>query len=358
MPWPTSPLFTVRETATSGRGVFANQLIPTGTHLLTCPDLAYGIVFREYRREVCNWCFAYEQGDILPVRENRAALVWCTDECKDKWLEEHGEIGVEAYAVVEDLARRQAKSIAKDEGTPDTDMTAQVIAGPTHDDVDEAWKKAELAAEQILEARRSPRLSKPQRKALAKALETKLESMVINHAISGILASRNHPDIWVTVEELYASPQPYNTFDQLQAHLSSYLHLLALLPLELLPNCTKEVMMTSLNRDSHNSFGIRSLDDDASEMFGYGTWPSASYWNHSCSPNIRKVRVGREWTFTTDRDVQEGEELCITYIGGEEKELGVAARREELEKAWKFTCGCKRCRDEAGEVDDAQRRLE
>ena len=364
MSWPTSSLFEVRETPTSGRGVFANQHIPTGTHLLTCPDLAYGIVFREYRREVCNWCFAYEQGDILPIRENKAALVWCSNECKTQWLKEHGgELGLEAYAAVEDFARRQAKSSDRDDDTPQAgpsnlQSASEIQIEPTLDDVEAAWKMAESSAEQIREARRSARPSKPQRKALARALETKLESMTINHAISGVLASKNHPKTWITVEELYASPQPYNTFDQLRAHISSYLHLLALLPLELLPYCNRDVMTTTLNRDSHNSFGIRSLDDDASEMFGYGTWPSASYWNHSCAPNIRKIRVGREWTFTTDREVQEGEELCITYLGGEEKELGVEARRETLGKAWKFSCGCKRCRDEAGEVDDAQRRLE
>lgn len=364
MPWPSSSLFTVRETATSGRGVFATQLIPTGAHLLTCPDLAYGIVFREYRREVCNWCFAYEQGDILPVRENRAALVWCSEECKEEWMREHGQEGVEAYAVVEELARKQAKSVNKDPADKEepvasgSSTTVDVPREPSLEEVEQAWIKAETQAELIVDARTLPRPSKPQRKAIALALETKLDSMTINHAISGILASKNHPSTWSSVEELYASPQPYNTLDQLNAHTASYLHLLALLPLSLLPHCTREILKTTLNRDAHNSFGIRSLDDDASEMFGYGTWPSASYWNHSCRPNITKSRNGREWTFSTSREVKEGEELCITYLGGEEKEVGVEKRREMLEKAWKFVCGCEKCTEEAGQVDDANRRLE
>lgn len=353
MSWPTSFLFAVQETPTSGRGVFATQLIPTGTQLLACPDLVYGIVFREYRREVCNWCFLYEQGDILPVRENRAALVWCTEECKEGWMEEHGKVGVDAFAAVEELSRKQAKMVVKEEEEanllPAGSATATLIQ-PTLEDIETAWTAAETTADLIRSARYSMKPSKSQRKATAEALSRNLDSMVINHAISSLIASRSHPSAWETVQELYASPQPYNSTAQLDAHLTTYLQLLALLPLDLLPSCTRSTLITAIDRDAHNSFGIRSLDDDASEMFGYGTWPSASYWNHSCSPNILKRRSGRTWTFTTSRDVKEGEELCITYLGGEEDELGVTERREMLWKAWKFVCGCTRCKLESQEL--------
>jgi hypothetical protein len=354
MSWPTSSLFAVQETPTSGRGVFSTQLIPTGTQLLACPDLVYGIVFREYRREVCNWCFRYDQGDILPVRENRAALVWCTEECNEKWMQANGKAGVDAFAAVEDLARKQAKMVVKedeeDRGHLSTGSAAPIPPLPTPDEIEAAWTLAETTADLIRCARYSTKPSKSQRKATAEALSHKLDSIVINHAISSLIASRSHPSAWQTVQDLYASPQPYNSATQLDAHLTTYLQLLALLPLDLLPFCTRSTLITAINRDAHNSFGIRSLDDDASEMFGYGTWPSASYWNHSCSPNVLKRRSGRTWTFTTTREVKEGEELCITYLGGDEDELGVTERREMLWKAWKFVCGCTRCKLESQEL--------
>jgi hypothetical protein len=353
MSWPTSSLFVVQETPTSGRGVFATQLIPTGTQLLACPDLVYGLVFREYRREVCNWCFRYEQGDILPIRENRAALVWCTEECKDDWMEAHGTSGIDAYAAVEDLARKQAKMVVKEEdeatSQSSTGSTVTPPIQPTPEEIDTAWDLAETTADLIRSARYSNKPSKPQRKATAQALSLKLDSILINHAISSLIACRSHPSAWQTVQDLYASPQPYISAPQLQTHLTTYFQLLALLPLDLLPFCTRSTLITAIDRDAHNSFGIRSLDDDASEMFGYGTWPSASYWNHACSPNILKRRVGRTWTFVTSREIKQGEELCITYLGGEEEELGVRERREMLWKAWKFVCGCTRCKAESQE---------
>ncbi|KAL1652085.1 hypothetical protein SLS58_000209 [Diplodia intermedia] len=89
-------------------------------------------------------------------------------------------------------------------------------------------------------------------------------------------------------------------------------------------------------RDSMNSFGIRSLDDEGAEFFGYGVWTSASYFNHSCSPNVEKKRVGRAWHFTACRDVRKGEELCITYLSGEERALNTDARRKLLANSWGF----------------------
>lgn len=364
MPPPTSPYYQVQDTPTSGRGCFATQLIPTGTHLLSSSDLVYNIVFREYRREVCNWCFRYDQGDILAVRENPAALVWCSQECKDEWLRDTGTHGLEAFTAVEELAKKQAKGgqrqdlarPANPQPSSDNDKNGDTDTSPTVEQIEAAWQVAEEEARILVQARTCDgRLTKAQRRVLNNALNRNIESILANHAISGVLAASKRTgggdEQWTTVEELYASSRPYISIEQLDDHISTYHHLLALLPLPLLPFCTPQVLMTTINRDAHNSFGIRSLDDDACEMFGYGTWPSASYWNHSCAPNISKRRVGRTWTFESSRDIQVGEELCITYLGGEEKELDLGQRRDTLWKAWKFVCGCTRCKVEGGKEE-------
>ena len=102
-----------------------------------------------------------------------------------------------------------------------------------------------------------------------------------------------------------------------------------------------------MDRDCHNSFGLRSLDDGGDEMFGFGVWASASYWNHSCLANLEKERVGRTWRFWAKRDIAEGEELCITYLGLETPELDLEERRKRTKETWAFECGCQRCIEES-----------
>lgn len=47
--------------------------------------------------------------------------------------------------------------------------------------------------------------------------------------------------------------------------------------------------------------------------------------------------------FYTARDVEEGEELCISYIDIKDS---VSQRQEELFKEWYFQCVCRRCQVE------------
>jgi SET domain len=96
-----------------------------------------------------------------------------------------------------------------------------------------------------------------------------------------------------------------------------------------------------LSRHLTNSFGIWELPISAdSENLGSAMYPSASYFNHSCEPNIIKVRQGRTILFVTSREVQNEEELCISY-GHTERE--VEERREILKEVWGFDCNCVRC---------------
>ena len=96
-----------------------------------------------------------------------------------------------------------------------------------------------------------------------------------------------------------------------------------------------------LSRHLSNSFGIWELPiSPDSENLGSAMYPSASYFNHSCDPNIAKVRQGRTVLFVTSKEVQAGEELCISY-GHTERQ--VAERRQVLRDWWGFNCNCSRC---------------
>jgi SET and MYND domain-containing protein len=185
--------------------------------------------------------------------------------------------------------------------------------------------------------------TKQHRKAVSNALQQKISPDVMSFIVSGILWRYIASSDWEKVLALAEDQTPYHSTDDLTAFTRSYLHLLAILPLPLLPFCTPETIILLSSRDSHNSFGIRSLEDDGSEFFGYGCWPAASYFNHSCGPNVEKSREGRVWYFRAGGAIGQGEELNITYLSGEERRLSRGKRMEILKRNWGFECGCRRC---------------
>ena len=62
-----------------------------------------------------------------------------------------------------------------------------------------------------------------------------------------------------------------------------------------------------------------------------------------CTPNVSKSRVGREYHFHAARDIEPGEELCISYISLDET---VGQRQTNLKENWFFDCICARCQDD------------
>ncbi|KAF4584966.1 hypothetical protein EYR40_001792 [Pleurotus pulmonarius] len=124
-----------------------------------------------------------------------------------------------------------------------------------------------------------------------------------------------------------------------------------------------------LARDPGNVFGIweegegegeAMLDqnrDDESEMLGFAMYIDGSYFNHSCDPNVRKIRRGRAMEFWTVREIVAGEELNINYI---DTKADWKSRRKELVSGWYFDCRCRRCIDEQASditIDDGREEL-
>ncbi|KAI0754279.1 SET domain-containing protein [Daedaleopsis nitida] len=88
-----------------------------------------------------------------------------------------------------------------------------------------------------------------------------------------------------------------------------------------------------------------------------GIFMQASRLNHSCRPNVcRSWNIDtQEMAFRTLRDVQAGEELCMSYV-----DVDVLAtrkqRKAELEEAFGFKCACEACTLEGEEGVDSDRR--
>ncbi|KAG0284393.1 hypothetical protein BGZ96_011223 [Linnemannia gamsii] len=103
---------------------------------------------------------------------------------------------------------------------------------------------------------------------------------------------------------------------------------------------------TILYREVANSFGIRDISD---ELLGFAVFPRASFFNHSCRPNIQKKRrqvLGgrvRQMEYWSTEFIREGEECCISYG---DISTGVEERRARLEDMYFFRCSCPRCLEE------------
>lgn len=347
---PKSDLFAVRQTPHAGRAVFATRFIPADTLLYRADDLTLSVLLREYRREVCAQCFGYEYGRDLSIRDASVGFAFCNAECQAKWRADNGDIAVETWTAVEKLVKGRCKE--------DADMVDTGLPRPKRKEIEQAWGDVAAQASLIRTARLGGRITetangagavrpvtKQHKKAVAKALQAPISPDVMTFCVSGVLWRHNKPAEWDNVLALASDATPYHNTDDLQAFTRTYLHMLAVLPLALLDLVTPETLFLLSARDSHNSFGIRSLEDDGSEFFGYGCWPAASYFNHSCSPNIEKKRVGRVWEFRAGRDIEEGDELNITYLSGEERKLSRGRRMMTLKRNWGFDCCCERCQE-------------
>ncbi|KAF9428873.1 hypothetical protein BGZ94_000705 [Podila epigama] len=114
-----------------------------------------------------------------------------------------------------------------------------------------------------------------------------------------------------------------------------------------------------LYREIANSFGIRDASD---ELLGFAVFPRACFFNHSCRPNVQKQRATgspslaknstgaanrvRQMEYWSIREIQAGEECCISYgdITPSRKE-----RQQRLEEMYFFHCSCSRCLEEEKE---------
>lgn len=341
---PSPRLFSIQETPGAGRGAFATQALPAGTIVHTANDLTVHVLLREYRGEVCWECFAYDRGKKLPIRDALHGFAFCSPACAAISSQRHDAVSLEAWAILEATLRAKTKT----EETQFDDATR-----PDHKAVDAAWRLAEQTAASIVKARTDP--TAPSSKALKRARQQALSNAptllldTLHFQLHAVLVRyRALPDQqpWTSLLALADEPCPYTSAQELAGHLGAFLFLVAALPLALLPFVTPDTLRTVKAREVHNSFGIRSLEDEGSEFFGYGVWPSASYFNHSCEPNVIKRRVGRTWVFEAGRRIGAGEELHISYLGapGEEKRLATRERRSRLEKTWGFRCICERCK--------------
>lgn len=379
-PWslPESPHFKIEDVAGLGRAVIAQSNIACNAHVLSTSNgespLAH-VILRPYRKEVCAWCFNYDRGREWKIRDPTTSISFCSLECQHSWKEQHDDLSIQALTIVEGHLKEQLKR-------QDDTNSSRIEVGHTAEEqavleekVATAWRDAEDVAVELRQARTNHKPTKFQKSIIRNVLQRRLDADIVTYVISGILAAYRNSRRFAKLEQSDTNPQTYlpslfelvpdeqvfndnpMTSSPLHDYTTAYLIMLALVPADLLDLASSQLITNLASRAAHNAFSIRpagnSDGEQSGEFLGWGVWPEASFFNHSCRPNIRKERVGRSWIFSVDchNGVKEGEQLCITYLGGDEKDLDVHERRQRLEEQWGFVCGCERCLEEAGDSE-------
>ncbi|XP_043723538.1 methyltransferase FGSG_00040 [Telopea speciosissima] len=78
------------------------------------------------------------------------------------------------------------------------------------------------------------------------------------------------------------------------------------------------------------------------DYYGVGIWMLASFINHSCDPNARRLHIGDHLVIHASKDIKAGDEITFAYFDV----LLPLNKRSEMSKTWGFYCKCKRCKFE------------
>lgn len=381
-PLPESDNYVLQVTDSAGRAVFARRDVKPDTQILSTTDEAKQsqsptahVILRPYRREVCAQCFAYDRGREWKCRLGDAGVVFCKLECQQRWESGNGQLGLAAHQAVESAIKKQLKrrGNAQDGPVLDDHLPSEPFVS--------AWRTAGLVGNQISVIRTEEKPSKADLRLLRTAEGTSTDPDILAYILSAVLEAHkrsataasivddehgqsDHPGmpgthlvttLFPDMMALADDPAVYSGNYSSSAWINAYHHLLAILPTPLLQFLQPALCHEMASRASHNAFSIRpagtSDGEQSGEFLGWGVWPEASFFNHSCRPNVRKERVGRVWVFTVSRGidgdvVRQGEQLCITYLGGDERDLGVLERRKKLKDEWGFDCQCPKCAEE------------
>ncbi|KII85522.1 hypothetical protein PLICRDRAFT_115915 [Plicaturopsis crispa FD-325 SS-3] len=337
----------LKTTPYGGRSLYAHVSLPKDTLVLSCETPFVSVIYRDFRKEVCANCFAYAfdaARNTWSIKCAGAGAWFCQDSCREQWDREEnvGGILADLNAVFETAAKRMKRNgWVDDEPLRKADsITVQTL--------DCAWRAAEALNTTLSRTAKCPVNLSDMELEIARFVASAIVRRYTEDSRTASADPVPSRPLWIEFLDLQDNELPNVTSRPyiLDVHIRIYRFLwYSLLPV-LRPYVSSSYTVRAiLARDPGNSFGIWQLSASSdSEMFGYGMYVSASYFNHGCTPNIRKERVGRALQFYTARDVDAGDELCISYVDIEDN---VWARRQKLHDKWYFDCTCDRCCREA-----------
>ncbi|KAJ8629275.1 hypothetical protein MRB53_022598 [Persea americana] len=108
------------------------------------------------------------------------------------------------------------------------------------------------------------------------------------------------------------------------------------------PEMSRILDILDVNSLMEDAASAKVLGKKNRDYCGVGLWILASFVNHSCTPNARRLHIGDCMSIHASRDIKAGEEITFAYFDV----LLPLKKRRELASRWGFSCNCKRCRFE------------
>ena len=359
-------LFDIRDTTWGGRSCFANKDIPKDTVLLELKDKTGSSIQYEFRKEVCHYCFKYSNGKsmkfkidkshieslILPKQNTwlksklckfRGAGLWfCSEECLHSYLSIPKIIDlIEIYEILLDNYSKMQKRENPDDSMEDK-LNSVEISQPI---IDAMWEYMET---QWIPSVNKTKITKRERFLPVISEDeyncSRFIADTLFHINSYDHESNTMKSFWNLQSNELNKMKRFPILLHFQQLVFKTLYIL--LPDTYKPHMTIPVFRHIMGSEYGNAFGIWQEDEsvDSREYFGYWVFPRASYFNHSCAPNITKSRIGNTMYFTLNKDVHCDDELCIDYSGV--LDFDTVKRRDFLNENWFFECQCQRCKSE------------
>ncbi|CAF2875375.1 unnamed protein product [Rotaria sp. Silwood2] len=387
-----SSYFSVKPTKYGGRGCFANTNLAEGTIVHECSMPLSSTIARPFRKEVCGSCFEILHGKTLKFklmsRKNKKnnstsasasdcslALYFCSQPCMDKFialdiddLYRESLLNVESLFIKGlnqcqyDLERKKQQEEAETEAELKLENELKQ-AKDIELFISQKWQEAEINCQLQLS-----KLKPKQRKNFNNLIYlipkiNENEYMEIRYII-GILFQMYKYDNCEnnTLLSVSLSSLELQIFQLLQSNdiekickypylLYSYTNkiykFLKISTLEKLQSyIIPSIIRSIIGKKLTNAYGIWSIDhepDGNKEFFGYSLYPSASFFNHSCNPNLINIEKGAKIIFKLLKNIKKNEELCINYSNSINDDLEI---RQKVLKEWFFDCLCERCVEE------------
>ncbi|CAF3628549.1 unnamed protein product [Rotaria sp. Silwood1] len=389
--------FSVKPTKYGGRGCFANTDLAQGTIIHECSMPLSSTIARPFRKEVCGSCFKFLYGKTLKFklmsRKNKQnnstsvstsasasdcslALYFCSQPCMDQFIAlDIDDLYRESLLNVESLFIKGLNEYQYDLERKKQEEEAEIEAELKLENelkqakdielfISQKWQETDINCQLQLS-----KLKPKQRKNFNNLIYlipkiNENEYMEIKYII-GILFQMykrdNCENNKLSLSSVSLSSLELQIFQLLQSNenekirkypylLHSYTNkiykFLKMSTLEKLQSyITPSIIRSIIGKSLTNVFGIWSIDepDENKELLGYSLYPSSSFFNHSCKPNLIKIKKGSKIIFKLVKNIQKNEELCIHYGNSINSVLEI--RQKDL-KEWFFDCLCERCVEE------------
>ncbi|CAF4642058.1 unnamed protein product [Rotaria sp. Silwood2] len=377
-----SSYFSVKPTKYNGRGCFANTDLVQGTIIHECSMPLSSTIARTFRKQVCEFCLEFVHGKTLkfklmsqtnkktksmstPASACSLALYFCSQTCMEKFIAlDIDDLYRESLLNVErlfikglnqrqyDLEKKKQQEEAELKQTKDIELF-----------ISQKWQEAEMNCQILLS-----KLKLKQRKNLNNLtyLIPKIdedEYMEIKYII-GILfqmykrdncendklssVSLSSLDLQIfqfiqsnDIEKIRKYPYLLHSYTN---KIYKFLKFSTLRKLQ--PYIIPSIIRSIIGKRLTNAYGIWSMDDESGGnkvSSGYSLYPSASFFNHSCNPNVINIEKGRKVIFKLLRNIKKDEELCINYDSFINDDFEI---RQNVLKEWFFDCLCERCVEE------------